>query len=372
MGVTIFDLFGEIFSENDMINFLKENGIDPNGLIGGGLAIRCFLLLKDLQMVHVGQELLRINNAENNVSQNIQVIDEEIELEPVPSMNETSVNLHYDQKPNANLFEEPSSDSKQEKKTWTCKKSVKCKKEFNDKKELQRHESTFKHFTCQPCDKHFTARRQLQEHQKADDCAHLVCDKCGKNFKNMGPSKIGIFQDHIYACKNIRPFICEFCGDGFNQRSTWSCHIRRKHTVEGETKRQLGKDLQRAALESRRRNPRKFQCPECPQKYTTNQKLKYHRMVHGGVKIQCNSCLKLLSSPTALRSHMKTVHKKDKFSASDGTLVRAVDDDRRDDEVLELEAADAAGNQPTGHVRLEQPISTDESAAFDNLLDHPK
>jgi len=46
MGVTIFDLFGEIFSENDMINFLKENGIDPNGLIGGGLAIRCFLLLK--------------------------------------------------------------------------------------------------------------------------------------------------------------------------------------------------------------------------------------------------------------------------------------------------------------------------------------
>ena len=140
----------------------------------------------------------------------------------------------------------------------------------------------------------------------------------------------------------------------------------------GETKRQLGKDLQRAALESRRRNPRKFQCPECPQKYTTNQKLKYHRMVHGGVKIQCNSCLKLLSSPTALRSHMKTVHKKDKFSASDGTLVRAVDDDRRDDEVLELEAADAAGNQPTGHVRLEQPISTDESAAFDNLLDHPK
>ena len=46
MGVTIFDLFGEIFNENDMTNFLKENGIDPNGLIGGGLAIRCFLLLK--------------------------------------------------------------------------------------------------------------------------------------------------------------------------------------------------------------------------------------------------------------------------------------------------------------------------------------
>ena len=47
MGVTIFDLFGEIFNEHDMINFLKENGIDPNGFIGGGLAIRCFLLLKE-------------------------------------------------------------------------------------------------------------------------------------------------------------------------------------------------------------------------------------------------------------------------------------------------------------------------------------
>ena len=93
-------------------------------------------------------------------------------------------------------------------------------------------------------------------------------------------------------------------------------------------------------------------------------------MVHGGVKIQCNSCLKLLSSPTALRSHMKTVHKKDKFSASDGTLVRAVEDDRRDEEVLELEAADAAGGQPA--VRIVQPMNADDSAAFDNLLDHPK
>lgn len=155
---------------------------------------RYFDPVKDLQMVHISQELLRLNSVENNTSQNIQVIDEEIELEPVPSMNDSSVNVPFDQKPNANLFEEPSSDSKQDKKTWTCKKSVKCKKEFNDKKELQRHESTFKHFTCQPCDKHFTARRQLQEHQKAEDCAHLVCDKCGKNFKNMGPSKIGIFQ----------------------------------------------------------------------------------------------------------------------------------------------------------------------------------
>ena len=67
---------------------------------------------------------------------------------------------------------------------------------------------------------------------------------------------------------------------------------------------------------------------------------------------------------------MKTVHKKDKFSASDGTLVRAVEDDRRDEEVLELEAADAAGGQPP--VRIVQPMNTDDSAAFDNLLDHPK
>ena len=67
---------------------------------------------------------------------------------------------------------------------------------------------------------------------------------------------------------------------------------------------------------------------------------------------------------------MKTVHKKDKFSASDGTLVRAVEDDRRDEEVLELEAADTAGGQPA--VRIVQPMNADDSAAFDNLLDHPK
>ena len=60
MGVTIFDLFGEIFNEHDMINFLKENGIDPNGFIGGGLAIRCFLLLKE-RIRHRGLYLTVVN-----------------------------------------------------------------------------------------------------------------------------------------------------------------------------------------------------------------------------------------------------------------------------------------------------------------------
>ena len=170
-------------------------------------------------MVHVEQELLRLHSTENDgASQNIQIVDDEIELEPVPSIVDTQLNLHYDQKPNANLFEGSLSDSKQEKKTWTCKKSVKCKKEFNDKKELQRHESTFKHFTCQPCDKSFTARRQLQEHQKAEDCAHLVCDKCGKNFKNMGPSKIGIFQGKIHLSDSSPPYeeACIWAQDLYN------------------------------------------------------------------------------------------------------------------------------------------------------------
>ena len=134
-------------------------------------------------MSHVERELNRLNNSENN-----QADDEveEIELEPVPT---EIPSIQYDIKPTNDLFDEPSGDfndqsktSNQDKKTYTCKKSVKCQKKFNDKKELQRHESTFKHFSCQPCDKHFTARRQLQEHQKAQDCAHLVCDKCGKNF----------------------------------------------------------------------------------------------------------------------------------------------------------------------------------------------
>ena len=88
--------------------------------------------------------------------------------------------------------------------------------------------------------------------------------------------------DHVNACQDLRPFICDFCGAGFNQRSTWRAHVHRMHTEEGEQKRLLAAESRRKNCEFKRVNPRKFQCGSCDKSYTTNQKLRFHLLSHTG------------------------------------------------------------------------------------------
>ena len=57
MGITVFDLFGEILTNEDMKSLLSRNGIPPENYEGTRLAIRCLLLLLDLGKVCKLKEL---------------------------------------------------------------------------------------------------------------------------------------------------------------------------------------------------------------------------------------------------------------------------------------------------------------------------
>ena len=64
MGITVFDLFGEILTNEDMKGLLSRNGISPENYEGTRLAIRCLLLLLDLgkvcdkiKQLHTGQSV---------------------------------------------------------------------------------------------------------------------------------------------------------------------------------------------------------------------------------------------------------------------------------------------------------------------------
>ena len=53
MGVTVFDLFNEIITRNDMIRFISDNGITEQDYEGAALILRCFLLLMDLNKANI-------------------------------------------------------------------------------------------------------------------------------------------------------------------------------------------------------------------------------------------------------------------------------------------------------------------------------
>ena len=50
MGITVFDLFGEIMTVDDMHRFLKKMGVNE-GYSGAALILRSFLVLMDLNKV---------------------------------------------------------------------------------------------------------------------------------------------------------------------------------------------------------------------------------------------------------------------------------------------------------------------------------
>ena len=61
--------------------------------------------------------------------------------------------------------------------------------------------------------------------------------------------------------------------------------------------------------EAKRINPRNFPCDKCEMSYTTNQKLKFHKMsVHDGIKLNCPHCDVKLANPDTLQKHIKKQH----------------------------------------------------------------
>ena len=85
------------------------------------------------------------------------------------------------------------------------------------------------------------------QHDKHGMNTGLLCPRCNKVF-----SQSGKLKDHLLTCKNKeRPFVCEKCGQDFDQRMELNIHLRQKHPkVPGD----------RSGY---------FQCPNCTKEFCT-------------------------------------------------------------------------------------------------------
>ena len=68
--------------------------------------------------------------------------------------------------------------------------------------------------------------------QKKHDIALPDKQKCPKC--NQGFGQIGKYKAHIITCKtDTRPFVCDICDETFQQRATYTHHMRQKHKQPG-------------------------------------------------------------------------------------------------------------------------------------------
>ena len=144
------------------------------------------------------------------------------------------------------------------------------------------------------------------------DSAHLgityECDICHSVFT----SKTGLYNHSRTVHSDLRPFICQECGEAFKRKKNLDTHIDNKHSTviysctkcEKVFKSKLSLDyhLKTHDVENQ------FPCEVCGRRFITRTKLKMHMNTHTGetpYKCPGQGCMKAFHSSDQLSHHKK-------------------------------------------------------------------
>ena len=148
-----------------------------------------------------------------------------------------------------------------------------CNKSFSQKGHLKEHEMihTGKPYVCKHCDKSFIRKKQLNNHIVRK---HISCKSCLKGFSQKG---------HLKKHKMIhKSFACKYCDKSF----------RRKLELDNHLKIHQGK--------------KPFACKYCERSFDSRKKLYGHEKIHIGViHYSCKRCNKVCLGAAQLKKHEK-------------------------------------------------------------------
>ncbi|XP_037824409.1 zinc finger protein 69 homolog [Lucilia sericata] len=134
----------------------------------------------------------------------------------------------------------------------------------------------------------FPTAKHLSVHENTHNPQNIViCDKCGKTFRNKCRLKFHHRHDHSNEPKPEKiPEQCPLCNKWYSSKGSVSEHIKNMHTD----------------------NDVEHRCPTCGFISTTAKALKKHILYNHDVvrRHKCNLCEKAFKRPQDIKEHMAT------------------------------------------------------------------
>ncbi|XP_005100466.1 zinc finger protein 333 [Aplysia californica] len=159
-------------------------------------------------------------------------------------------------------------------------------------KELRNHFATThqdmapKPFFCSVEGCKFTASRfsavTLHLHTVHAETREFVCEQCGDRF----PTQCAL-KRHMPSCLRLEQYLCDLCGQGFNQKPSMAAHRRVVHFGE-----------------------KRYKCEICPAAFGHRANFMRHLLIHNNsFPYACQHCSKKFRHSNSLKSHVETQHK---------------------------------------------------------------
>uniref|UniRef100_A0A3B3HVL8 Zinc finger protein 574 n=1 Tax=Oryzias latipes TaxID=8090 RepID=A0A3B3HVL8_ORYLA len=138
---------------------------------------------------------------------------------------------------------------------------------------------------CPYCGKKFTRRVFLRTHVYSHTGEKLfTCKVCTKSFTNSQS-----LLRHSMSHTGNKPFCCDVCGKNFSQSATLKRHQQIHSSLQPRRKRGR-KPVRSPLFSSFEGAAHLFACPNCPSRFSTEEQLNHHKLLHTSHPFPCPDC----------------------------------------------------------------------------------
>ncbi|XP_054744922.1 zinc finger protein 718-like isoform X1 [Anastrepha obliqua] len=190
-----------------------------------------------------------------------------------------------------------------------------CAKAFPSKSRLNRHIKTHRPlaetriFPCPLCDRKFQAKDYVSTHIKLvhEDIRPFICEECGE-----GARTKATLRDHMLTHTGLAPFECEVCKKRFKNRAQLKKHME-IHSSNKHICSECGLQLNSRITLNRHMlvhsDVMRHKCDYCGKAFKRAKTLKLHLILHTGLKpYSCDFCERTFAAASNCRTHKRKSH----------------------------------------------------------------